>query len=189
MPQKGFKALILDFFLANMGRVIESKELQMASGGASEWARRTRELRDEQGYQILTHKDRAHLKPGQYLLDTDKRRPAFSRGISKETRAWVLERNGYTFQMCGLGAGDEDPYNPARKIRLTLGHVIDKSKGGKDEPGNLKAVCTNCNEGLQNTALPKPDRIHLLAQIRRARTDDQEAVLKWLLTKFNPKKP
>ena len=91
--------------------------------------------------------------------------------------------------MCGLGAGDEDPYNPARKIRLTLGHVIDKSKGGKDEPGNLKAVCTNCNEGLQNTALPKPDRIHLLAQIRRARTDDQEAVLKWLLTKFNPKKP
>jgi len=85
MPQKGSKALILDFFLANMGRVIESKELQMASGDASEWARRTRELRDEQGYQILTHKDRAHLKPGQYLLDTDKRRPAFSRGISKET--------------------------------------------------------------------------------------------------------
>jgi hypothetical protein len=43
----------------------------------------------------------------------------------------------------------------------------------------------NCNEGLQNTALPKPDRIHLLAQIRRATIPDQEAVLKWLLQKFN----
>jgi hypothetical protein len=38
---------------------------------------------------------------------------------------------------------------------------------------------------LQNTALPKPDRIHLLAQIRRATRLDQEAVLKWLLQKFN----
>jgi hypothetical protein len=38
---------------------------------------------------------------------------------------------------------------------------------------------------LQNTALPKPDQIHLLAQIRRATIQDQEAVLSWLLQKFN----
>lgn len=42
-----------------------------------------------------------------------------------------------------------------------------------------------CDEGLQNTALPKPDRIHLLTQIRRATIQDQEAVLSWLLQKFN----
>ncbi len=50
---------------------------------------------------------------------------------------------------------------------------------------HLRAVCTNCNEGLQNTALPKPDQIHLLAQISRATINDQEAVLSWLLQKFN----
>jgi hypothetical protein len=66
-----------------------------------------------------------------------------------------------------------------------MGHIIDKSKGGDDTPQNLRAVCTNCNEGLQNTALPKADRIHLLSQIRRATLDDQDAVLKWLLEKFN----
>ena len=66
-----------------------------------------------------------------------------------------------------------------------MGHIIDKSKGGDDTPQNLRAVCTNCNQGLQNTALPKPDRIHLLAQIRRATIPDQEAVLRWLLQKFN----
>lgn len=186
MPRSpGSKQLILDFFLNNIGKVLESKDIQAASGGAVEWARRVRELRNEEGYQILSHKDRATLKPNQYMLETKVRVPAFARGISKETRAWVLERNGYTCQMCGVAAGDPDPFGGSRTIRLTMGHIVDKSKGGEDTPSNLRAVCTNCNEGLQNTALPKPDQIHLLAQIRRATIHDQEAVLKWLLQKFN----
>lgn len=186
MPRKpGSKQLIIEFFLCNIGKVLESKDIQTASGGAVEWARRVRELRNEDGYQILSHKDRAHLKPNQYLMETAERLPAFARGISKETRAWVLERNGYTCQMCGVAAGDPDPLGGNRTVRLTLGHIIDKSKGGEDTPHNLRAVCTNCNEGLQNTAPPKPDRIHLLAQIRRATIQDQEAVLAWLLQKFH----
>ncbi len=182
--KKGSKALILDYLLAHKGQVVSSKELQEASGGASEWARRVRELRDEQGYDILSHKDRNDLKPGEYILASTKRRPAFKRGISKETRAIVLERNGYTCQMCGSAAGDPDPYNSNRTIRLTIGHIVDKSKGGEDTPSNLRAVCSNCNEGLQNAAPIKPDRLQLLAQIRRATIDDQKIVLDWLLRKF-----
>lgn len=182
--KKGSKALILDYLLAHKGKVISSKELQEASGGASEWGRRVRELRDEQGYDILSHKDRSDLKPGEYILASTKRRPAFKRGISKETRAIVLERNGYTCQMCGCAAGDPDPYNSNRTIRLTIGHIVDKSKGGEDIPSNLRAVCSNCNEGLQNAAPIKPDRLQLLAQIRRATIDDQKVVLDWLLRKF-----
>jgi len=181
----GSKARILNYLLSNIGKILESREIQEASGGAVEWARRLRELRDEEGYQIKSHKDRADLKPGQYLLETKKRVPAFKRGISKETRAWVLERNGYTCQMCGVAAGDPDPFGGSRTVRLTIGHIIDKSKGGEDSPSNLRAICTNCNEGLQNTALPKPNRIHLLAQIRRATIDDQRAVMDWLSQKFN----
>jgi hypothetical protein len=186
MPRKpGSKQLILEFFLQNIGKVLESRDIQQASGGAVEWARRVRELRNEDGYQILSHKDRANLKPNQYLMETDKRVPAFARGISKETRAWVLERNGYTCQMCGVAAGDPDPFGSNRTVRLTMGHIKDKSIGGNDTAQNLRAVCTNCNEGLQNTALPKPDQIYLLAQIRRATITDQQAVLNWLIQKFN----
>ncbi|MFZ4080240.1 MAG: HNH endonuclease [Pirellula sp.] len=182
--RKSSKQLILDYFLANRGKILESRDIQAASGGAVEWARRVRELRNEEGYQILSHKDRADLKPNQYLLETTKRTPAFKRNISKETRAWVLERNGYTCQMCGVAAGDPDPLGSDRTVRLTMGHIIDKSKGGDDTPQNLRAICTNCNEGLQNTSLPKPDQVHLLAQVRRATIDDQKVLLKWLLQKF-----
>ena len=182
--EPGSKKKILDYFLANIGKVLESRDIQAASGGAVEWARRVRELRNEDGYQILSHKDRADLKPNQYLLETDKRVLAFSRDISKETRARVLDRNGNTCQMCGLAAGDVDPFNPMRTVRLTMGHILDKSKGGDDSVNNLRALCTNCNEGIQNASMPKPDRIHLLSQIRRATISDQEAVLDWLLTKF-----
>lgn len=185
--RKGSRRLILDFFLTNIGRVIEGEELRQISGNVSEWGRRVRELRDEEGYQILTHRDRADLKPGQYLLETAKRVPAFARSISKETRAYVLERNGYTCQMCGLAAGDRDPFDSNRTVRLTIGHIIDKSKGGQDIPNNLRAVCTNCNEGLQNTSPPKPDRVYLLAQVRRATIDDQLYLLEWLERKFGKK--
>jgi hypothetical protein len=185
--RKSSKQLILEYFLANLGKILESRDIQAASGGAVEWARRVRELRNEEGYQILSHNDRADLKPNQYLLETTKRTPAFKRNISKETRAWVLERNGYTCQMCGVAAGDPDPLGGDRTVRLTMGHIVDKSKGGEDSPQNLRAICTNCNEGLQNTSLPKPDQVHLLAQVRRATIDNQKVLLKWLLQKFKLK--
>jgi len=101
----GARDLLRDYFLSNIGKVLDSDDLRAASGGISEWARRVRELRNEEGFQILTHNDRSDLRPGQYLLLTAKPEPAFARGISKETRAIVLDRNGFTCQMCGAGAG------------------------------------------------------------------------------------
>lgn len=117
----GSKQKILEYFVNNIGKVLESRDIQTASGGAVEWARRVRELRNEDGYQILSHKDRADLKPNQYILETTARLPAFKRDVSKETRAYVLERNGYTCQMCVMAAGDLDPFNSEKTVRLTIG--------------------------------------------------------------------
>jgi hypothetical protein len=180
---KGSRARVLRYLLANVGRIVNSDDIREAAE-SSEWARRLRELRDEFGYPILSHKDRRQLKPGQYLLETEVRNPALPRSISGETRAFVLERNGYTCQMCGLAASDPDPLHPGLKVRLTMGHIIDKSKGGTDRPENLRAVCTNCNQGLQNIAPPKPGRIELLKQVRRATIEDQLHLLDWLEQKY-----
>jgi hypothetical protein len=170
--------------LANIGRVLESNDLRQASGNASEWARRVRELRTEEGYLILTHNDRSDLRPGQYLLLDPKPIPAFARGISKETRAFVLDRNGFTCQMCGAVAGEPHPFDPSRRTRLHIGHIVDKSMGGSDEASNLKAICSVCNEGAKNLTPDRPSLQKLLIQVRRATGADQQALLKWLLTKY-----
>jgi hypothetical protein len=53
----------------------------------------------------------------------------------------------------------------------------------------LRAVYTNCNQGLQNTAPPRPDRIELLKQVRRATIDDQMYLLDWLEKKYGKIRP
>jgi hypothetical protein len=181
--QKGSRSKLRDYFLNNINRVMGSDELREVAG-TSEWGRRVRELRDEEGYQILTHNDRSSLKPGEYLLETDKPQPAFAREISKETRAFVLDRNGFTCQMCGAVAGEPHPYDQTKKTRLHIGHIIDKTMGGTDNPSNLRAICSVCNEGASNITLPRPDLQKLLIQVRRATNGDQLEVLKWLLNKF-----
>jgi len=183
-PRGGARGKLRTHFLANIGRVMDSEELRTVAGNQSEWARRVRELRTEEGYLILTHNDRSELKPGQYLLETPKPQPAFERAISKETRAYVLDRNGFTCQMCGAVAGEPHPYDLTRKTRLHLGHIIDKSTGGTDDPSNLRAICSVCNEGASNVTLTRPDLQKLLIQVRRATSVDQLEVLKWLVTKF-----
>lgn len=178
------KEKIRRFLLANIGRKLTWQEIREASGGVEQWSRRLRELRDEEGYQILSHRDRSDLKPGEYLMETDVRLPVASRDISAGLRAYILERDGYTCQMCGRAAGDPDPYGGPRKVVLHIGHIIDKSKGGTDDPSNLRALCSTCNQGLQNLAPQKPDLTQLLVQVRRATRSDQLEVLKWLKRKF-----
>jgi len=180
----GAKTKLREYFLSNIGRIMDSDELREISGNQSEWARRVRELRTEEGFQILTHNDRSELKPGQYLLENPKPEPAFERAISKEARAFVLDRNGFTCQMCGAVAGEPHPYNPSRKTRLHIGHIVDKSQGGTDDTSNLHALCSVCNEGASNLTLERPSVQKLLIQVRRAKGGDQLELLKWLIQKY-----
>jgi hypothetical protein len=183
MSKNGARDKLRKYFLEHLDEILDSDTLREVAG-ISEWARRVRELRNEEGYQILTHNDRSNLKPGQYILANPVPQPAFARDIGKEVRAYVLDRNGFTCQMCGAVAGEPHPYDPTRITRLHIGHIIDKSMGGTDDPANLRALCSVCNEGAANLTLDRPSHEKLLIQIRRATGADQKKVLEWLLRKF-----
>jgi 5-methylcytosine-specific restriction endonuclease McrA len=112
-------------------------------------------------------------------------RPAvkFSRPISAQLRAEVLDRDDFTCQMCGITPDEIDPFT-GRKVRLHIGHIKDKSLGGKDELANLRALCSTCNQGAKNITGERPSVIWLLSQVRRAGQDEQRAVFDRLLKKF-----
>src|ERR1700722_287645 len=186
----GSKERIRQFLRSRVGTVVTSIEIRNAAGtSVSEWARRVRELREIEGWKIVTHNDVTYLKPGQYMLTEGPPENAirFERGISAKLRAEVLDRNGFTCQMCGLTPGDIDPAT-GRKVRLHLGHIKDKSLGGKIELSNLRALWSTCNQGAKNITEEKTTSIWLLSQVRRAGQEEQRAVLNWLTKKFGTAK-
>lgn len=187
MAKVGSKQRIREFLLAHIGQVVTSHQLRDAAGSdVSEWARRVRELRDEEGWPIITHNDSATLKPGEYILQSKPEQTKdvrFARNISAKVRAQVLDRNGFTCQMCGLTPMDIDSATK-RKVRLHIGHIKDKSLGGLDDLSNLKTLCSTCNQGAKNITGEKPTAIWLLSQVRRANQDDQITVYNWLAKKF-----
>ena len=128
------------YILQNIGRKIEAVELRAVSGNASDWARRVRELRTLEGYQILTHNDRSDLKPGQYLLLDGKVATASKCEISKEIRAFVLSRDGSTCQLCGAVAAKPHPTDRTLRTQLLVACIIGKSEGGSDDPKNLRTA-------------------------------------------------
>ena len=156
-----------------------------AGSDVSEWARRVRELREDEGWKILTHNDSVDLRPGEYLLSENppEKKVRFARSLSALLKAEVFDRNGFTCQMCGLSPGEIDP-STGRKVRLHIGHIKDKNLGGKDELSNLRALCSTCNQGAKNITGEKPSAIWLLSQVRRAGLDEQKAAYDWLAKKF-----
>lgn len=134
--------------------------------------------------QILSHHDRETLKPGQYLLETLSRIPTLDRSISPKLRNEILERNGFTCQQCGSGAGDPDPYNPGRKVRLHVDHIIPLAQGGTNDRDNLRALCSTCNQGKSNIQPPSEGTLNILARLRKAPRNVQREVYEALQKTF-----
>ena len=186
---QGSKERIRQYLRAHVGETVTGHDLRDAIGSdVTEWARRLRELRTQEGWDIRSHNDDSSLRPGEYRLVSlpeDSSNYVFPRSISGSLRAQVLERNGYTCQMCGVGAGDPDERDPTRKVRLHVGHIVDKIHGGQDVLTNLRALCSTCNEGAKDLAQEPPSWTWLMSQVRRASVSDQQRILDWLRRKFD----
>lgn len=179
----GARDKIREYFLANVGKVLTTQKIRKVAG-ISEYARRIRELRDEEGFQIKSHVDRADLKPGEYILETVEQKPVISRAISPQLRNAILERNGFTCQLCGSGPGDIDPFNPNRKVRLHIDHIIPISQGGTDDKDNLRVLCSACNQGRSNVQIPSETALNIIAKIRKLPKSAQKEIHEMLKRKF-----
>lgn len=178
------RAKIRRFLESNAGKIVTTEQIANVAG-IRDYPRRIRELRGEEGMQILSYRDRHDLKPNEYILVSRDRLPRFSHRIDKTRRARILERNGLTCSMCGATAGEPDSYNPSRKITLHVDHI---DPDGPTTDDNLRTLCHNCNEGRSNLVIPPtPNTLSVLRNIRRLARDDQRRIYAELKKKFEPR--
>lgn len=166
---------IRTFFEANVGKIVTTHEISEIAG-IRDYQRRIRELRDLEGMQIRSHIDRHDLKPGDYILASLDRIPAIERSISPQLRTEILERNGYTCQLCGAGPADTDPFNPNRKVRLHIDHIQPVTQEGTNEKDNLRVLCSACNQGRSNIQTPSETALNIMARIRRSSRSVQKEI-------------
>ncbi|MEI8205845.1 MAG: HNH endonuclease [Kiritimatiellales bacterium] len=140
----GAQAKILAFLLENVGKPVSGEELRYVTKDKSEWARRTRELRTEEGWQICTHwNGRPDLPPGMYVLESTQQLPAHDRKINDKTRREVLVRDNHVCQLCGWS---HEKWNPSDPRHLELHHIEHHASGGANEKENLKTLCNICHD-------------------------------------------
>ena len=137
---------ILEFLQANVGDVVTSEELHYVAQ-ASEFGRRTRELRTEKGFAVATHfTGRPDLKQGEYVLENlDRVAQAHDRHISDEVQRKVYARDANTCRNCGWNRikwSREDPRY------LELHHVEYHRHGGENEEDNLTVLCNRCHDDV-----------------------------------------
>jgi hypothetical protein len=137
------KEKLLAFFTKNVGRAVTGEELRYVAKNSTEWARRVRELRTEDGWFIATKTTgRPDLPIGAYVLEDLNQTPPHDRRIPDEVKGKVLVRDGHSCQHCKW---DHSKWNPSNPRHLELHHVVHHAKGGENSIENLITLCTTCH--------------------------------------------
>lgn len=155
--QATVKKRIEAFFLDNIGRVVTREQILKVArdpntGRVPEnWHQRLSELRTDDGYTILSWRDRAGLGVSEYLMPTPKKRRIAGRRVKIDPKSWqqVLDRASNACewaegsQRCGLKAGEMDPIGGGT-VRLTPDHKTPHSMDPSADPKNpnrWQALC------------------------------------------------
>ncbi len=141
---------MLEYLRANVGKPVTGEELRYIARNASEWARRIRELRTQQGWPVVTRNTGLpELPVGYYVLQADRQSPRHDRAIPDSVRGEVLRRDNYRCTNCGWSHAD---YNPSDPRHLELHHKEFHVKGGSNKAENLMTLCTTCHDDLHKQA-------------------------------------
>ncbi len=142
----GSKEKILLYLRTNVGKPVTGEELRYVVNQKTEWARRTRELRTEEGWPISTKMSgNPGLSIGVYVLEKDRQAPTHDRRIPEPVRRQALLRDRYRCQKCGWTHDSWDRDDPRF---LELHHIIHHAKGGKNELDNLITYCNVCHDEI-----------------------------------------
>ena len=134
---------ILKLLRTYVGKPIHSEVLRYVAGeDKSEWARRTRELRTEEGWPVVTKSTGDPSLPvGVYLLVNEVQAPPHDRHIPPGVRGAVMKRDSYSCRWSGCGW--PNGFNVQFDHRfLEVHHIEQHVHGGSNtDPANLITLC------------------------------------------------
>jgi hypothetical protein len=194
------KDRIRAFFLDNIGKVVTREQiLEVAkdpnTGRTPEnWHQRLSELRTDEGYTILSWRNRGDLKVSEYLMPTAEKRPVASSRVKIHPETWqeVLRRANYRCEwregdtLCGLREGDADPVGGGR-VKLTPDHkrphAIDPGSDPKDVSA-WQALCGRHQVIKKNYWDHTTGWLNVYAIVQAASEEEKRRVYKFLKEYF-----
>lgn len=146
----GVREKILRYFRENVGQQITSEELRYVAGDKTEWARRTRELRTEFGWPVITRNTGDPTLPvGTYVLERDEQAPEHDRQIPEIVRREVMRRDNWSCRWDGCGW----PHGFLEQDRrfLEVHHIEHHAHGGTNTAENLVTLCNLHHDEVHRT--------------------------------------
>lgn len=198
--QSSGRAIVRELFLQNLGKIVTKEKIIEAIckglkvSDYENWHQRLSELRTDEGYTILSYRDRKGLRPGQYIMETAEQRPIAAKRVRPTPEAWaaVLKRAGGACEWkeggiaCGLKDGDVDPIGGGT-VRLTPDHMRPHSidpKSDPDDPKQWQALCGRHQVTKRNYWDSTTGKLNALAIVQAAPDKEKRAIFNMLLSYY-----
>jgi hypothetical protein len=198
--QKSVKGRIEALFLDNIGKVLDRQQILQAArdpktGKEPEnWHQRLSELRTDDGYTILSWRNRGDLKVQEYLMPHSGKRKSAGKRVKPSAATWVtvLENAGYRCewseggQRCGLREGDVDPIGGGC-VKLTPDHKRPHSVDFKADPQDAsqwQALCGRHQVMKKNYWDSMTGKLNTYAVVQAAPDAEKREVFRFLLQYF-----
>lgn len=171
------------FFSENVGRVLQTHQLREIAG-ISDYARRIRELRDEEGMAIRTFKERTDLRPDEYVLENLQFEPVANPRIPEPLRKTALLRDGAACRFCGGRRADDVSPTKSSRFRLRIDYIDPLEHGGTEQIENIGVICSECAKNRVKARREGYSARELIALIRHAAPAVQREVYVLLKRSF-----
>lgn len=187
-------------FLANIGKIITREQIikvatDPKTGKQPEnWHQRLSELRTDDGYTILSWRNRGWLRVEEYLMTSSEKRSQAGKRVKPTSETWtkVLAKAKNCCEwnedgkVCGLKEGETDPIGGG-KVKLTPDHKKPHSinpQSDPDEPNQWQALCGRHQVMKKNYQDSSSGKMNVYAIIQSATNIEKQIVFKFLLDYF-----
>jgi len=198
--QTSIKKRIEALFLDNIGKVLTREQIiQVATNPITgkqpeNWHQRLSELRTDDGYSILSWRNRGWLQVEEYLMPTIDKRPKAGKRVKPTKETWnnVLTRSNNACEWtegssyCGLKDGEIDPIGGG-KVKLTADHINPHSinpNSDPNDPEQWQALCGRHQVMKKNYWDSNSGKMNMYAIIQSASEKEKQIVFKFLLDYF-----